>query len=260
MPRKTLFAAAIVCLLTLRTACLEAGYIQAFSGNTKASTTGSATMIGDFAVLDRLTGASTTGDVFGTGFSGFDTVASIDTTARYLYLYQIVPNVGGFTSFALGDQNVRFAGVTSTAEWDLQLADNAGPATSSNAFGFDGATFMQEAPANTGVTDPQVVTPTSSLLSGTISTSPTTFQVSFSGFAGNQVSDLFGFTTNAPPAFLTPVPATPTYASGTFVAPVPEPSSGCLLFVGIVLVAALIAGRKRHHHASGARTAAPAGS
>ena len=129
----------------------NAGFLTGFSGNTKAENTGlTAKITKNFAVLDRLTGASSPGDVFGTGQAGFDASmiagagsGALDTSARYLYLYQDVASPASLAVFigdSLSSQGTPL-GITSYGQWRLHLADDGGIVSTTNDFGPDGIAF-----------------------------------------------------------------------------------------------------------------------
>jgi Family of unknown function (DUF5689) len=243
-------AAAILIIANSRT---NAAYLNAFSGNCDgAAVTGGEDTI-NFAVLDRLSGASSAGDVFGTGFAGFDNQAvagggtgTFDTTARYLYLYQLVnaPASAQFLgNFGVSppDGKVRFVGVSSYEQWKLFLADDGGVVSTTNNFGLDAIPFTASAPANVGVANPIVSA------SGSVATlnpmvfsapTPTSFSVAHSPeLQPGGISRLFGFTTNVSPEYVHRQGDIDLIGS-TKPAPVaaPEPNS-CLLFaIGMVVI------------------------
>jgi hypothetical protein len=219
----------------------RAGFLQAFSGNARAANPeGTWFISGNFAVLDRLSGASSPGDVFGTGLPGFDSLAilgtgspAFNTSARYLYLYQEVtlptslPTGSGFIYGGVyGDGQAHFSSVTSFAQWSLFLSDNRGIVSFTNDFGSDGAPFTPSAPANLGVVNPSVASDPSgsSLIPVSPSVSSTAFTVTGTITPGS-IDRLHGFTTDAPPELLTE-PVVPGYPTWTYPIPeVPEPSS-----------------------------------
>jgi hypothetical protein len=236
--------AAILFLLSAWAGQVQAGYLQAFSGNTRSATgVGGGDVTGEFAVLDRLSGNSVPGDVFGTGFANFDSAMSLasgstafDTTARYLYLYEHVVSPSSADDFigdGYGDQSPRFSGVTSYGEWNLMFSDNAGPLSSSNSFGTDGIAFSGPSPANLGVISPSIVSPGATLLhSVSLTLSPTSFQSTFFVSPG-QITELYGFTSNVPPTMLTQSEG-PNFAGGTLPVPTPEPASWILAVLGLL--------------------------
>ncbi len=145
---RSLLVVALVLAFVGRT---NAGFLTGFSGNTKAENTGlTAKITKNFAVLDRLTGTSTPGDVFGTGQAGFDASmiagagsGALDTSARYLYLYQDVASPASLAVFvgdSLSSQGTPL-GITSYGEWRLHLADDGGIVSTTNDFGPDGIAF-----------------------------------------------------------------------------------------------------------------------
>jgi hypothetical protein len=235
MKSSILFAIATVFGFTLHA---EAAYLNDFSGNVKAATTGSVAKItGSFAVLDRLTGGSP-GDVFGTGMPGFDTLfvtgggsATFDTAARYLYIGQSVvsPTSGGnFDRFYASNNVAQYWSVTSYEQWNVFLTDNGGIVSTTNDFGTDGLPFAETAPANLGVMNPSVTSNNSaSSLVGVTGVSFTTN--TYSGFYSSAlypgtISRLVGYTSNLPPGFVTAA-SDSNYAGSAYVVPVPEPST-----------------------------------
>ena len=142
---RVLGVAFCVLILTLSSEA-KAGFIQAFSGNT-APTDGVRVMSTlNFAVLDTTGGAGT--DTWGTGYANFDTAfmpgtgspKAVDTTAEYLYLYQVTndwpagnANYISFTTIPLA---VPLNDITSWGFFaGLGLSDAFGPVTSANFFG-----------------------------------------------------------------------------------------------------------------------------
>jgi hypothetical protein len=235
----SLLAAALVLGFVGRT---NAGFLNGFSGNTKAENTGlSAKITKNFAVLDRLTGASSTGDVFGTGQTGFDTSmiagagsGALDTGARYLYLYQDVASPASLAVFVGDDLSSQGTplGITSYGQWRLHLADDSGIVSTTNDFGQDGIAFSPGAPANTGVTNPSISSspPTIGLIQADLSVTSTSFSQQFSLGAG-EVERVVGFTSNYIPQFLA-FNSESNFAGGALPVPAPEPSSIVLLCAG----------------------------
>jgi hypothetical protein len=228
-----------------------AAFIQAFSGNTKAATTtGSRFVTINFAALDRLAGG-TPGDVFGTGWAGFDSQfvtgggsAAFDTTARYLYLYQPVIGAGSGT-FATGVVGGDFRSISSYQQWELRLSDAQGVTSTANAFGIDSAGFTANAPANPGVLSPAVNLPGSdSLTAIRYDVSATQFRVlpvaPATVFSSGMTLRLYGYTSNLPPEFEMAPPSTSTFATGVLPGPatIPEPqyyaALGCLALYGVL--------------------------
>ncbi len=246
--RCTLFFLAVLPLaLCGRT---EAGYLNDFSGNWKGTTTtGGPKITSNFAVLDRLAGASSAGDVFGTGMPSFDNLfvasggsANFDTTARYLYLWQEVASptsTGYFDVFGGGSSSIaQFSSVTSYQQWNLLLTDDAGPVSTSNDFGLDGVAFMPTAMANKGVANPNITANSSGISLAAM----TAISLTSTGFSGNfnpvltssRMTRIFGYTTNLPPGFLTTASGPNSVGAETVVPvlPAPEASSLTLLCIG----------------------------
>ena len=234
----SLLATALVLGFAGRT---NAGFLNGFSGNTKAENTGlSAKITKNFAVLDRLTGTSAPGDVFGTGLPGFDASMiagagsqAFDTSRRYLYLYQDVASPASLAVFVGDDLSSQGTplGITSYGQWRLHLADDSGIVSTTNDFGPDGIAFSPGA-ANTGVTSPSISSspPTIGLVQATLSVTSTSFSQQFSLGAG-EVEQVTGFTSNYAPQLLSFNSAS-TFAGGALPVPAPEPSSIVLLCAG----------------------------
>jgi hypothetical protein len=236
-------------LICVSVACAraDAGFIDGFIGNVRAATTGGGGKVtGNFAVLDRLSGASEPGDAFGTGMPNFDSLyvagggsAQFDTTARYLYLFQwmVSPtSTASFGSYFFGGSSARFSSVTSHQQWSLFLADQDGVVSTTNDFGLDGLPFSETAPANLGVVNAHLMAdPASSLLSSVVNVSftATTFSGSYSPLlTPGKASRIVGYTTNLAPGFIT-VASEPNYAGAAQVVPiVPEPGALLLLVIG----------------------------
>jgi len=224
----------------------EAGYLAAFVGNTKGDTDPSnGRWTVNFAVLDRLSGPSTAGDVFGTGLTGFDGLdvsgggsSSFDTSARYLYLYQFVESpTSNFFLYAAGVVGVPLP-ITSYEQWGLFLADDSGNVSTSNDFGTDGVSFSMLAPANIGVTDPHVSATgnTGSLIGATFTQTPTSFVGNFtSNINAGEMSGLWGVTSNAQPEFYF-APSAEFGGAATIPIPSPEPSTLMLLSLAFLII------------------------
>lgn len=206
--------ALVVCVSPAR-----AGLLQAYSGNTDTeNTSASLQFLFDFAVYDRLSGGSAAGDTFGTGYSGFDALSLVDTTARYLYLYEISSALGTLQYF----EALQVLGVTSTTQVNLAFTDSNGVVSSTNPFGTNAVNFQTNAPANVGVTSPGLVAQ-SGLVAGSLSLSGGTFEDNVSVPAGS-TSEIIGFTSNDPPE-LSSAQSTAFFTGGTIPIPVPEPGS-----------------------------------
>jgi hypothetical protein len=237
---------AVTLIVLVHTEPTQAGYLTGFSGNSKEETSNLLGKVTEnFAVLDRLTGASTASDVFGTGLAGFDSLliagsgsAAFDTSARYLYLYQDVISPSSsltFTHDGISNQGQPL-GITSYGQWNLFLADDGGIVSTANDFGVDGVAFAINAPANIGVTMPSVSAsgPTGNLGAGTITVTATSLFDQFSpGLLGGRIENIYGFTTNSAPQFLT-FTSTTSESGGTVPVPTPEPASIVLFSAGAV--------------------------
>jgi hypothetical protein len=240
----------------------KAVYIGGLIGNTRPGV-GNANYTINFAVLNPFMGtpndtwrADPTGmlNVNGMFRPGIGSPA-LDTTAQYLYLYQVSNNspAGGptinFMSLTLPfDQNQRV--ITSWGFFGgLGFSDNNGVVNAMNSFGLDNVPFGDPAAINIGVTNPAVV------MIGALGFPPTTDVVRVSAFmsrfdaswaaphlALGETSTIFGFTTNAQPTPFTPSNAVVRGSDGSqpfgwVVTPLPEPGALGLLALGSALVA-----------------------
>jgi len=94
----------------------RASLIPGDSGNTQPNHTNPGAGVGgtvNFAVYDRTTGGTAT-DTFGTGLANFNSLftagtgsGAFDTSARYLYLYQVVNNGPNSGSFPIAANSVQ---------------------------------------------------------------------------------------------------------------------------------------------------------
>ena len=225
-----------------------AGYLQAYTGNARIASADGATvqMTLNFAVLDRLSEDGAPGDVFGTGFSSFDSLAQpgdgsapLDVTSRYLYLYQATNN--GTITTPIGNLFVaqnEGTSLTSFAQWNLLLADDRGIVSAGNSFGQDNLPFEPDAPANVGVALPDVLSAAGTpLASGTLSlqNNGSVLRLLMStGIEFHRTSVIFGATSNYPPQFLDSLDGLCGSNSGCGFIPkpgvVPEPN-GLLMIV-----------------------------
>jgi hypothetical protein len=247
-----------VCFISIGflTNASSAGFLDSFCGNSRAANpVGSLLLSGNFAVLDRFSGTSSPGDVFGTGLAEFDNVATLglgsaafDTNARYLYLYQTVNSpmstiigLGG----TYGDGKDRFSTITSYAHWGLFLSDNNGILSTSNDFGIDGVPFMPAALPNIGVIAPSVSSDPSAgeLFAVALDPSPTLFTV-LGGLPQGSINRLHGYTTNQPPEFIYE-PIIPGFATWSYPVPQVVPVPSTLLLVLLATPTGLSAATRR---------------
>jgi len=238
----------------------KAGFIQAFSGNT-APTDGKLVMSTvNFAVLNTTGGAGN--DTWKTGYANFDTAfkpepgqggsPALDTKAKYLYLYQVTndwpmnsPNFIVAATISLG---VPMKDITSWGSFTgLGLSDSFGQVTTSNFFGTSRSPG-NPAKASTGVASPSVVALAANSYTTPFSVDLTSVANSLNAqFAGAHLiaqarSDLFGFTSNDSPAFLSVVDTGSSAGNpnvgmpkGLVPSAIPEPTSVSLYMIGAVL-------------------------
>lgn len=241
--RRSIGCVLVLVLLFARVTSAKAGILQAYSGNSDAeSTSGFLTCIANCAVYDRLSGGTSAGDAYGTGYSGFDALALEDTTARFLYLYDQTSVSGGYSSFGIWP----IYGITSTVQVALAFADNNGAVSTTNAFGSDTLFYRPSAPATVGVTSPHLLSK-SNLVSGSLSLSGTTLYDSLSLPSG-ATTELYGFTSDNPPAMTTEISSISTVGftcPSTSLSPVPEPGSLCLGMAGLAISTLLRVRRTR---------------
>jgi hypothetical protein len=270
----------------LATAPARAGYLMDFSGNTAPqSLTFSPPLMNfvgvnstiNFAVLD-LSGNNAT-DPWETGYTMNGGIAkafmpgsgskmkTLDTTAQYLYLYQVSNTQPAsiknqlITSVTLQLRKVDAVNITSLGYFTgLGLSDASGPASATNSFG-KATVPGNPAIANVGVTMPSVVaisgiTPSSVALipgTGNVVNFTASWPKNGGTLASQDTSLLFGFTSSEGPMMLKDVVASPAVAgvvAGTAPGPfnpfagVPEPPSLTLTLIGVALVSVFRVGRR----------------
>lgn len=232
---------ALLALTLLCSGTAQAGFLTAFSGNTQPQDSGGTSpptlKVGgtiNFTVLDRTGGSA--GDTFGTGLAGFDTTfvaaagsGAFDTTAKYLYLFQVVNN---------GLNKANFPVSTSSLGTNVSLTTSLGSFTGTSftttVLGAP-AGFADQSPASTGAA------PAITLASGLVA--PTLITIPFiqalytpNGLAADVKSTIWGFTSNQAPTFGNgALLGAGSSANGQLVAPVPEPASAVLAALGLPL-------------------------
>ena len=224
----------------------QAGLLSSFAGFTRSSDTEhTVEATGNYAVFDRLTGASSAGDVFGTGYAGFDSAViagpgspTLDTTARYLFLYQdrFQPSSEPVSQYTWGLGDARFSQVTSYGQWNLLLADREGVVSASNDFGPPSDDpFLPEGPAHLGVQEPRVATDPSAAQLVTLemyleASTPESDFGWLSTLQPGQMTNLYGYTTDAAPTMQLYLPIEAGYNGGEWLQlSVPEPSTSAAL-------------------------------
>jgi hypothetical protein len=259
--------------------------MQDFSGNTTPQDLDKKGMgvnsTVNFAILD-LSGNDPT-DPWGTGLQNFtksfkkgDGSGALDTTAPYLYLYQVTNNQPkGSTDViktvvqSLG-KTVVAADMTSWGYFDgLGLADAFGEVYVNNVFG-NTRSPGNPAKANVGVNNPSVVKimdgVTPSKVTPQFQVGNSSFNVRWAnGIKAQERSVLFGFTSNEPPAFFSdgvlsdPLSPSFTNANGTGVGfngnpfkGVPEPPSLTMMLSGVAMVSVFLVGRRARRRVAGA--------
>lgn len=202
------------CLATASSGLVQAGIVQNMSGNHRAVAqwVPGADETVNFGVYRR--DGVRRKDKFGTGLAGFDTEfvrgrnsPQLDTSARYLYLYQVVNDGPGSLPFRVAGLGVPRSSITSWGSWDLALRDNSGVVGPNNQFGLDGARFVPDAPANTGINSPGVRRVSRYQERPTVRSLSNGLQVQWQLDRG-ETSWIFGFTSNYAPYMWRPNPAT----------------------------------------------------
>jgi hypothetical protein len=239
----------------------EAGYLLPFTGNTFPvdSVPGVDGHV-NFTVLDHTGGVA--GDSFGTGVAGFDThftpglgSGGLDTTARFLYLFQTVNDGSNTLPISVNSVQAADAFVTSHGEWTTGGTlgfTNAGIPTIAGGpyLGAGGASAApgDPSPALTGgmpgiASVPGLVGPAFTTSSGS-----TSIAANFNPALGARfTSAIWGYTSNIVPIFSeTSIQDGGTSALGMVPsASIPEPSSIVLAGIGgLGLICFVIRGRR----------------
>lgn len=217
-----------------------AGVIEELSGHHRAAAENNPSLDASlsFAVFRR---DGTAGDVFGTGYAGFDNVfnagngsAGFDTSAEYLYLYQYVNDGTGddpFGSLTLGAKEL-----TSWGHWTLGFCDADGAIDVGNPLG-PGAEDFSFAPRAVLGAPGAMIGDTLSSVPGSDDREPlsmsfgnNTLSLGLNLRDGQRLS-VFGFTSDAPPVVrnFTLEECPDNLACGGYVSTIPEPAT-LLLF------------------------------
>jgi len=225
-------------------ATARASLIPGDSGNTQPNHTNPGAGVGgtvNFAVYDRTTGGTAT-DTFGTGLANFNTLfaagsgsAAFDTTARYLYLYQVVNNGPNAGSFPISTSSVQvFPSLTTS--FGTFTGTSFGTTVVGNPAG-----FADPGTISLGGAAPTVVLNGSSAQPNLVLEGSTSLRIIFT--VGNELTSgrfsvLYGYTSNAAPvvdhAGLIDGGTTTdglVLSAGT----VPEPSAIVLSLIGLPL-------------------------
>jgi hypothetical protein len=249
-------SALAILALVLPAQVASAGFIPIFLGNSQP-TSGSNVYIVNFAVLDQTGGsdgntwgADPTNQLnFNAQFRAGTDSPALDTTATYLYLYQVVndsnldgPSITLQILALFTDLNLKQ--ITSWGFFGgLGLADDMGRVNADNSFGMDRVNRENPAPINLGVKDPSVVKVNGALPPSTSLTRMTAamglFNAQWAGIMPTQYSSIFGFTTDltpgAPPMDVGVKGSDNTFPLGQVVTVNPEPSGLVLLGLGVAL-------------------------
>jgi hypothetical protein len=215
----------------------RAAYLASFSGNTQpyhnnVQGPGVGGTV-NFAVYDTTGGSA--GDTWGTGVANFNSLftaaagsGALDTTAKYLYVYQTVNNGPSAGSFPISVNAVLVnpALVTSYGTF-------TGSSFSATVLGSP-AGFGNPAADTTGAT-PGITTGQSGLNAPTVGLRTTSLVAIFSPeIAANSKSNLWAYTSNAAPIFAqTGLLDGGTTADGRVPTAVPEPSAALLSLIGL---------------------------
>jgi hypothetical protein len=286
-PRRAACVALFAALALLATASAgRAEFLTNFSGNTQTTNGSGLDGTFNFSVLDRTTGGEKGNEwgavvntaatdpahrydpVFDKRFIQGSGSAALDTTARYLYLLQIVNNGTGtdaITSVALSvdpSEITSFGYFGKPGHGGVGGNDNMGAINFHNNLGQDGSNF--DGKANVGVSRPAIVS-----LNDSTSVAPQDVTVSVKdgqlvvnfptdGLAQGNRSVLVGFTSNDSPGFSGASDQYRTFrfdgssgqAFGQAPIPMPEPSAYVLMGVGVVCVGLILWRRRKAATAS----------
>ena len=231
----------------------RAAIIDHLSGNHRATSENNSGFrtTTNFAVFDLTGGQS--GDTFGTGYDGFDTnflsgnaSPGLDTSAKYLYLYEVVND--SISSLSVEGFHLEFAenSVTSWGQWDFVFNDEDGVVQPGNPFGQNGASHMTVAPANVGVMDPSF-SPSQLGLDASQVNWQDSFFTAIHSLASGEQSRIFGFTSNHAPTLWQPtLEECPNhFACGAVPIPAPEPSTYLLGLAAMASLISLLSGGRR---------------
>jgi hypothetical protein len=282
-PRRAACVALCAALALLATASAgRAEFLTDLTGNTQTTNGSGLDGTYNFAVLDQKTGgvkgnewgavvnpaatdpAHRYDPVFDKRFIQGSGSGALDTTARYLYLFQIVNNgtgTDGINSVALSvDPSLitSFGYFGKPGEGGVGGNDNLGAVNSNNDLGQDGSHFNGK--ANAGVSRPAIVALNdgSSVAPQDVTVSLTNGQlvVTFptSGLAQGNRSVLIGFTSNDSPGIAPQnvfrFDGSSGSAFGQAPIPMPEPSAYVLMGVGVGCAGLLLWRRRKAATAS----------
>jgi hypothetical protein len=259
----------------------RAEFLTNSSGNTQTANGSGLDGTFNFAVLDQKTGGEKGNEwgavvnpaatdpahrydpVFDKRFIQGSGSSALDTTARYLYLFQIVNNGTGtdaITSVSLSvdpSQITSFGYFGTPGHGGVGGNDNMGAVNFNNDLGQDGSHFNGQAsvgasrPAIVALNDSTSVAPQDVTVSVTNGQLVVTFPTS--GLAQGDRSILVGFTSNDSPGLSTGAGGFQTFrlggssgsAFGQAPIPMPEPSAYVLMGVGVGCCVGLILWRRR---------------
>jgi hypothetical protein len=249
--------------LTVSTGVTRANFINDYCGNTRSLGVENKGIDGTFSfgVVDLSQNDALKSQIAGFTFMpGTGSTASLDTSAHYLYLYQVVNDgVNSLTSIDDVTMGLGRTQVTDITSWGyfrgVSLADIQGAVGQNNGLSggrlnalgdADNVDFTELSPASTGVTSPGFVTGLSNLQEpllvrrvdqGSAVVFKTTFDPIINYPAASFRSTVFGFTSNVAPAFDTVnFQDLVGQGMGTVVAPVPEPATWASLLALLPLL------------------------
>jgi hypothetical protein len=232
----------------------EGAYLSEFTGNTQPGHVSPPNQLNgvtgtvSFAVFDRTGG--TAGDTFGTGLADFDSrftggvgsSDSLDTSAKYLYLFQTTNNGPNADAFPVSTNSVAWLPGRATS-W----GSFAGTVFTSPVLGNPAGFYMESPPSTTGVVGAVVATGTGK--APYLNPGSTSLRAFYAApgpgeLTTGQNSILWGYTSNSAPVFgSTSLQDGGTSADGiaptTSTAIVPEPPAALALALGLPLAGLL---------------------
>jgi hypothetical protein len=280
LKRLSLLTAACAVALATSASASRADFVSSDTGNTETrNASGTVDGTYNFAVLDRTTGGIA-GDEFGAVVNPRATSPSqrfdpyfdsrfvagtgsgaLDTSARYLYLFQIVNN--GTGTDALRVLETSLGSTSDITSWGyfgapgkaVGAGDDLGPVSLTNDLGNNAPDFEVNGMTTTGVSRPHVTSDGSYVVpvhmtltpNGTLVTAFDTGSPATNELAAGHESVLIGFTSNVAPHLSATGSAFRfgngaggwAYGGGALPMPMPEPSAIALVGIGLACVALL---------------------